>query len=385
MPCHIRRLATLTVASLTIAGTLLTGCGDADGGAQAPAGTAQAPAGTSTPRPSAAGVTTIATGLQVPWGIAFLPDGTALVTERGAGWRDFNDPPVMPRVLSVSPAGQVTEVLRLSGVSARGEGGLLGIAVSPNYTTDRWVYVYYTTPDDNRIARFRLGQSQPPEPILTGIPSGLTHNGGRLAFGPDGMLYATTGDARASGNIPQDRASLGGKILRITPDGQPAPGNPFPRSPVYSMGHRNVQGLAWDAQGRLFASELGEDRFDELNLIEPGRNYGWPLVEGAADDRRFTNPIATFVPRDGSPSGMAIVGDHAYIACLRGQRLRRVGLDGRDNESLLVGQYGRLRAAAAAPDGSLWLLTSNRDNLSNAFDPRAPITADDDRILRLTL
>jgi glucose/arabinose dehydrogenase len=341
--------------------------------------------GTSTPQPSPEGVRTIATGLQVPWGIAFLPDGTALVTERGAGWREVNDPPVMPRVLSVTPDGRVSEVLRLRGVSARGEGGLLGIAVSPSYAADRWVYVYYTTPADNRVARFRIGESQQPEPVLTGIPAGLTHNGGRLAFGPDGMLYVTTGDARAPGNIPQQRDSLGGKILRITKDGGPAPGNPFPGSPVYSMGHRNVQGLAWDAQGRLFASELGEDRFDEVNRIEPGRNYGWPLVEGTADDQRFTNPIATFVPREGSPSGMAIVGDHAYVACLRGQRLRRVALDGGDSESLLVGQFGRLRAAAVAPDGSLWLLTSNRDNLANAFDPPAAVAAGDDRVLRLTL
>jgi glucose/arabinose dehydrogenase len=191
------------------------------------------------------------------------------------------------------------------------------------------------------------------------------------------MLYAGTGETWVTREIAQDRRSLGGKILRITPEGRPAPGNPFPGSLVYSLGHRNVQGLAWDARGRLYASEIGQDQKDELNLIEPGGNYGWPVVEGVGNDPRFVDPIATWAPAEATPSGIAIVGERIYLACLRGQRLYRIGLDGRGARSLLVGDYGRLRAVAAAPDGSIWALTSNRDN-------RGSPAADDDRILRLT-
>jgi glucose/arabinose dehydrogenase len=313
----------------------------------------------------ASAVQTIATGLCAPWDVAFLPDGTALVTERDT-----------TRIMSVTPAGQVTEVQRIAQARPRGEGGLLGIAVSPNYGTDRWVYIYYTTEDDNRIARLHLGEE--PQPVLTGIPGGDFHNGGRIAFGPDGMLYAATGETWETPTIAQDPDSLGGKILRVSPEGEPAPDNPTPGSPVYSLGHRNVQGLAWDRAGQLFASELGEGRCDELNLIEPGGNYGWPEVEGDGDDPRFVDPLATWCPTStASPSGIATLGDRIYVACLRAQRLYRMGLDGRNMEALLVGDYGRLRHVAAAPDGSLWVLTSNRDK-------RGDPTADDDRILRLT-
>jgi glucose/arabinose dehydrogenase len=213
--------------------------------------------------------------------------------------------------------------------------------------------------------------------VLTGIPKAENHNGGRLRFGPDGMLYAGTGDAEEKG-MSRDRASLGGKILRMTPEGKPAPGNPFPGSVVYSLGHRNVQGLAWDDEGRLYAAEFGQDEFDELNRVEPGRDYGWPTVEGMGDDDRFANPLAVWTPAEASPSGLAIAGGHAYLACLRGQRLIRVGLDGKGSESLLTEEYGRLRDALPAPDGSLWVLTSNRDKLGDPTD-------DDDRVLRVAV
>jgi glucose/arabinose dehydrogenase len=313
-------------------------------------------------------VRVLARGLRIPWGIAFLPDGTALVTERGN--RTETHPGGAARILSVTPAGRVTEVQRVPGVANRlGEGGLLGIAVSPRYATDRWVYIYYSTEADNRIARLHLGQ--PPEPILTGIPvadyspgGDRYHQGGRLAFGPDGMLYASTGETAVRATLAQDRSSLGGKILRITPEGRPAPGNPFEGSPVYSLGHRNVQGLAWDAQGRLYASELGEKTFDELNRVEAGRNYGWPMAEGptGSQDSQFTKPVATWSPTSTcSPSGIAIKDARVYVACLGGKRLFRVGLDGQPNEPMLVDRYGRLRAVTVAPDGSLWVLTSNLD------------------------
>ena len=323
-------------------------------------------AGGDAPRGTVTSVRVLVGGLAAPWGIAFLPDRDALVTERDTA-----------RILRISPAGRVTEVQRLSEVDSSGEGGLLGIAVGPRYATDRWVYVYYTTGSDNRIARLHLGGS--PEPLVTGIPVSGIHNGGRLAFGPDGMLYAGTGDASERGRS-QDLSSLGGKVLRMTPDGRPAPGNPFPGSLVWTFGHRNVQGLAWDGAGRLWASEFGQNRFDEVNLIEPGRNYGWPTVEGRSGDTEFAQPLVTWSTSEASPSGVAILGDALYVAALRGERLWRVPLDGRGGvgtpQALLVGQYGRLRAAVVAPDRSLWVLTSNRDG-------RGSPVADDDRILRV--
>jgi glucose/arabinose dehydrogenase len=278
-------------------------------------------------------------------------------------------------VLSVGRDGSVAEVARIADARHRGEGGLMGVAVSPTYGQDHLIYLYYTTRQDNRIARLRLGEQ--PQPILTGIPAAGNHNGGRIAFGPDGMLYAGTGDA-GERERAQDLASLGGKILRMTPDGRPAPGNPFGDSLVYSYGHRNVQGLAWDARGQLYASEFGQNAYDELNRIEPGRNYGWPAVEGMGDDSRFTNPVATWATDDASPSGVAVIGERVWMACLRGERLYRIGLDGRSAEALLVGEYGRLRTVARAPDGSVWVLTSNHDG-------RGSPTRDDDRILRLAV
>jgi glucose/arabinose dehydrogenase len=303
----------------------------------------------------------VVTGLRSPWGLAFLPDGSALVTERDTG-----------RILSIRD-GQSVEVARIADSRAGGEGGLLGIAVSRTYAEDRWVYLYFTTAEDNRIARLHLGEA--PQPLVTGIPKAGNHNGGRLAFGPDGMLYAGTGDA-GDGDRAQDVGSLGGKILRMTSEGRPAPGNPF-GSLVWSYGHRNVQGLGWDAAGRMFASEFGQNRYDELNRIEPGRNYGWPIMEGRGADPRFVDPVATWATDDASPSGIAVVGDRVYIACLRGTKLYRIGLDGSGAQVLLSGTNGRLRTVMVAPDTSLWVMTSNTDGRGSP-DPG------DDRILRFT-
>ena len=320
------------------------------------------------------GVSTLATGLRVPWSFAFLPDGDALVTERDSG-----------RILRVSPEGEVREVQTLPEGGA-GEGGLLGIAVSPRYEEDRYVYAYTTTASDNRVVRFRLGDE--PDPVLTGIPVNSYHNGGRIEFGPDGLLYVTTGDAGETANS-QDRGSLGGKILRITPDGSIPEDNPFPESPVYSLGHRNVQGLAWDARGQLFASEFGQNAWDEANRIEAGENYGWPEVEGeGGEGRGFVDPITVWPTSEASPSGAEILVDGAipqwegdlFVTALRGESLWRLELDDRGNvterERLLEGEVGRVRDVAQAPDGSLWVSTSNRDG-------RGTPAESDDRIFRL--
>lgn len=322
--------------------------------------------------------TVLATNLEVPWGLSFLPDGDALVGERNS-----------TRILRIpAEGGEPEHVATVPGVVAEGEGGLLGLAVSPSYAEDTLVYAYLTAEDDNRIIRFRLvpGDTEVAdvEVLVEGIAKAGNHNGGALAFGPDGMLYAGTGDA-AVPERSQDVESLNGKILRMTPVGEPAEGNPLAGSLVYSWGHRNVQGLAWDSDGRLWATEFGQDTFDEVNLIEAGNNYGWPVVEGQGDtdNGRFTNPQVTWSPSEASPSGAAIVqdpqGDTLFAAALRGERLWRVPLsDGQAGEpsDLLESQYGRLRNVAVSPEGSLWVTTSNRDGRGDPED-------EDDQVLEI--
>jgi glucose/arabinose dehydrogenase len=320
----------------------------------------------------------IATDLEVPWGFAFLPNGDALFTERDSGG-----------LLRMDGSGNVEEVQTLP-TRGYGEGGSLGLAVSPEYERDGYVYAYYTTGEDNRVVRFRLGEE--PEPILTGIPFNSYHDGGRISFGPDGMLYVATGDAGDPSNS-QDRSSLGGKILRIEPDGGVPEDNPFPGSPVYSYGHRNIEGLTWDERYRLYASEFGQDAFDEVNLIRPGANYGWPEFEGdggeEAEAAGYLNPITTWPTSEASPSGAEILENGAipqwegdlFVAALRGQRLWRLelGPDGRvtDRGELLRDEVGRIRNVVQAPDGSLWVTTSNLDGYGS------PVSEEDDRILRL--
>jgi len=311
-----------------------------------------------------AGAETIATNVDVPWGIAFLPDGSALIAERDSG-----------AIQHMPQPGVVNNVGGVPGVAARGEGGLLGLA-----TAGQTVFAYITTAADNRVVTMRFDGVSLTEPsaILTGIPAGSVHDGGRIAFGPDSKLYVTTGESGDPG-LAQDRSSLGGKILRINPDGSIPSDNPDPASPVWSFGHRNIQGLAWDSAGRLWVTEYGANRLDELNLIQRGGNYGWPMAEGRADTAGLIDPAVQWSTGEASPSGLAYIGGSLWVACLRGQRLYRVpvGSDGSvaDPVPLFVGQYGRLRTVVAAPDGALWFTTSNRDGRGSPRDG-------DDRVLQ---
>jgi glucose/arabinose dehydrogenase len=344
-------------------------CAACTGGAASTSGGGPAPEAASVPAAPAGQPTVLARHLAVPWAIAFLPDGDALVTERDSA-----------RLLRVTPQGSVTPIGTVPGVAAGGEGGLLGVAVSPSFSQDRLVYLYASTAADNRIVRFRYadGGIGPLTTVVAGIPRATVHNGGRLAFGPDGMLWASTGEHGEPG-ISQDRDSLGGKILRMTPDGRPAPGNPF-GTLVWSYGHRNVQGMAWDSAGRMYAAELGQDRFDEINRIQKGHNYGWPDVEGYSGDTAYTDPLLTWAPEEASPSGAAIASGSLWVAALRGERLWQVPLDrtGTAGKPIahFTGQYGRLRDVVRAPDGSLWITTSNQDG-------RGTPGPDDDKILVL--
>jgi glucose/arabinose dehydrogenase len=373
----LRFPAVALAAGLSI--SLLAGCAfgpptDGDGG-----GPPNLPAPTHTSSgnddsPPSVIATVIAKDMRIPWAVAFLPDGTALATERDTR-----------QIVKVGPDGdsqglKKVPVQTIEEAKAGGEGGLLGIAVSPRYAVDQTVFIYYTTATDNRIAKLKLGGT--PEPIVTGIPVSGIHNGGRLHFGPDGFLYASTGDASTNG-LAQDLTSLGGKILRMTTDGKPAPGNPFPDSLVWTYGHRNVQGFDWDSAGRMFATEFGQDTWDELNLIQPGRNYGWPTAEGTARNPSFADPIQQWATKDASCAGAAMSGNILVIACLRGQRLWLVRLTDTGKvfgspTAALVGQYGRLRDAVLAPDGSIWVTTSN-------YDGKIAPHPGDDKILRIVV
>ncbi|MGL3805344.1 PQQ-dependent sugar dehydrogenase [Paeniglutamicibacter sp. R2-26] len=298
----------------------------------------------------------VASGLDTPWSMARLADGSTLVSERDTA-----------RVKLLSPDGTMETLGTVPGVLPGGEGGLLGIETLREGSRE-WLYAYTSTADDNRVLRFELGGGGlgTPETVIDGIPRANIHNGGRIKFGPDRLLYVGTGDATEAA-AAQDPARLNGKILRLAPDGGIPAGNPFPGSPVYSYGHRNVQGLAWDATRRLWASELGPDRNDEVNLVESGGNYGWPQVTGAPHLEGFIDAVHVWKSTaEASPSAVAIAGGAAYVACLRGERLWMLGLPAGEPAArgalpeahrVLDGQ-GRLRDVLAVSDTELWVATN---------------------------
>ncbi|QIZ99709.1 PQQ-dependent sugar dehydrogenase [Leifsonia sp. PS1209] len=313
-------------------------------------------------------------GLVAPWSVVPLRSGSALISERDSG-----------TVLERLPQGGTRTIGTVAGVVHSGEGGLLGLAVQDE-EAPTFLYAYETTADDNRVVRmpvtgvpgsYALGTQ---ENVVTGIPKASNHDGGRIAFGPDGMLYITAGDASNPANA-QNVASLGGKILRVTPEGGVPGDNPFPGSPVWSYGHRNPQGIAWDSRGTMWASEFGQNTWDELNIITPGSNYGWPNVEGIGGDPKYTDPVFQWPTDVASPSGLAVVGDTLFLAGLGGQRLWTIWTtDGHAPVTVkpfFDGTFGRLRDAVAHGD-TLWLLTNNTDGRG---DPRPG----DDRLVQVTL
>ncbi|WAZ24275.1 PQQ-dependent sugar dehydrogenase [Streptomyces cinnabarinus] len=383
-----RRAVTAVLATAAL--LLTAGCSSDDEGGSSAGGDGTASRDATSAAPPSSGTTeeaapakgsaevvrTVAEDLDTPWGLAPLPDGTLLVSSRDEATITRVDP----------RTGKTTELGEVPGVSPAGEGGLMGLALSPDYASDHMVYAYFTSASDNRIVRMLYDADKPsgeqlgaPDTVFRGIPKGFVHNGGRIAFGPDKMLYVGTGESGEEG-LSQDKESLGGKILRLTPEGQPAPGNPFPDSPVYSYGHRNVQGLAWDAKQRLFAAEFGQDTWDELNAIKPGDNYGWPEAEGESDDPAFHNPIAQWTTDEASPSGIAYAEGSIWMAGLRGARLWRIPLKGTEAsaepQAFFEGDYGRLRTVVPAGGDKLWLVTSNTDGRGSPEDS-------DDRILEV--
>lgn len=376
-----RRVAALTAALGTVA--LVSGCTSSSDGGTAATTSAASSTTAAPPDPTMSPPTTgsatagtaavLASGLEVPWGVVFLPDGNALVSERDSH-----------RLVRVTPDGATTEVGSVPDVGGGGEGGLLGLALSPDYATDRTVFAYTTTDDDNRVVRFTFDGITAAgfTPIFTGIPAAGIHNGGRIAFGPDGLLYVTAGDAGERDRAPE-ADYLGGKVLRMTADGDPAPGNPDPASVVWTTGHRNPQGLAFGPDGAVYEAEFGQNSLDEINLLTGGNDYGWPAAEGTdGDTSGSTAPLLTFSTTDASPSGLVFTGGSLWMAALGGERLYRmaVAADGTLSppETLLDGDYGRLRTVVEAPDGALWVTTSNRDGRGDPAD-------DDDRIVRIPL
>jgi glucose/arabinose dehydrogenase len=372
---HEARRPIAALVTVAVVG-LLAGCSsssDSSADTSAPAtaeSTTTAPSSTTTDVGVPTGEPTdVTTGLEAPWSVAFVGQ-SALISERDSG-----------EVLELLGDGTTRMVGTVDDVVHGGEGGLLGLAVDDGQR----LYAYSTGPDGNRVQRFELTGSPgsyglgTAETIIDDIPSGSTHNGGRIAFGPDGLLYVAVGDAQDRA-AAQDVDSPSGKILRMTPDGGVPDDNPFPGSLVYSYGHRNVQGLAWASDGTMFASEFGQNTWDELNIIVAGGNYGWPEVEGSADVDGFVNPVQQWATDEASPSGIAVVDGNVFIANLRGQVLRSVPASDPAAEATeyYSGEYGRLRAVGRGPDGSLWIVTNNTDG-------RGDPSSGDDRILSVPL
>ncbi|WP_324012643.1 PQQ-dependent sugar dehydrogenase [Microbacterium sp. JZ37] len=375
---RVRATRALPAAALALVLGMLTACtgtadaDDADGSAR-PSRPAAAP--------DRAAIATLSdpveltTGLRSPWGLTFLPDGSALVTER-----------LTARILRIPAGGGPAQPVGVvPDVEVSSEGGLLGIVASPTFEQDRTVFVYRSGADENQVVAVRVADDwrslSVERVLLDGIETADRHHGGRIAIGPDGHLWIGTGDAFEPENAAT-ADSLNGKILRIAVDGSIPEDNPRD-SLIYSSGHRNVQGIVFGPDGTAYATELGHRTWDEVNVLRAGADYGWPETEGIAGDTGEP-PITTIHPDEASPSGVAYAGGSLWIGALGGQRLWQLPVEGgraaAEPIAHLVEEYGRIRTVEAAPDGSLWLITSNTDGATwGGTEPRPG----DDRILRV--
>ncbi len=316
---------------------------------------------------------TLAKKLEIPWALDFLPNGGLIFTER----------PGRVRLIELNEGLIKSPILTINEVAAVGESGLLGIVVHPKFDENHYIYIYYTysTEGDlaNKVVRFEMIDKEliNKQVIIQDIPGGSIHNGGRIKFGPDGFLYISTGDAGIS-DLSQDKSSLGGKILRLTDEGEIPLDNPFSNSPIYSYGHRNPQGLAWDKQKRLWATEHGQTANDEINLIQPGRNYGWPTIQGDEKAENMETPYLHSGGETWAPSGANILNNSLFFTGLRGQSLFELEINDKNKilNRYFERNFGRLRDVVLGPDGFLYLLTSNRDG-------RALPNKNDDQIIRV--
>ena len=348
------------------------------------------PAGQESGESAPLGPAIFADNLEIPWEIAFLPAGDLLVTERPG------------RLTRIDKDGNRYEISGIAGPVHRGEGGLLGIALHPEFSENKYIYLYFTYSIDggnllNRVSRYKLENDVLSDElvIVDGIPGASNHDGGRIEFGPDGMLYITTGDSGNS-NLAQNLGSLAGKILRVRDDGSPPISNPFleplgsgrvPNSNtlyVWSYGHRNPQGMTWDSEGNLWATEHGRSGvasgFDELNLIEPGKNYGWPTIQGDGARAGMEKPVIhSGADYTWAPGDAEYVDGSIFFTGLRGSALYEAKIEGRKVKEIkahFANEFGRLRAVRLGPDGHLYITTSNRDG-------RGTIREGDDKIIKI--
>jgi len=317
-------------------------------------------------------IKTIANGLDTPWDLVFLPNNEILFTERQGN------------IKLLDKSGNVSLITNIAGAKESGEGGLLGITLHPEFKN--YLYLYFTAGNKNQIVSYKFQNNilTQDRVIIDNIPGKLFHNGGRIKFGPDGKLYATTGDAQVE-NLSQDPSSLAGKILRLNDDGSIPEDNPISGSPVYSYGHRNPQGLAFDQDARLWATEHGSSAYDEVNRILPGKNYGWPDYKGDEAEEGFETPFVHSGRNTWAPSGAAIFENSLYFTGLRGTAVYKLSLDSttqtfanseRKVEEYLKNEFGRLRNISLGPDGYFYILTNNKDG-------RGKPVEEDDRLIRI--